>query len=191
MHQSLLGSHVRCEPAITVRRTPAPQRMANPSWPAKAAALSVLVLTCLSPLGALAQPSPGAALMAAERTGDDEHSRDPRCRGPVDAQTFARTELFFGLSRPGGIITDEDFKNFVDARVTPRFPDGLTLLSGVGQFRDASGTTIVEGSKLLVLLYSRRDREASDKIEQIRNDYRWQFQQQSVLRADDLSCVSF
>jgi hypothetical protein len=191
MNQALPDSHVRFKPANTVRQPRPRQPMTVPRWPAKAVALSTLVLACLAPLDTRAQPSPDAALTVAEHTSDGEHWRDPRCRGPVDASTFARTELFFGLSRPGGVITDDDFKNFVDARVTPRFPDGLTLLSGVGQFRDSSGTTIVEGSKLLVLLYPRSDRGASERIEQIRNDYRWQFQQQSVLRADDLSCVSF
>jgi Protein of unknown function (DUF3574) len=113
------------------------------------------------------------------------------CRGSADAEAFARTELFFGLSRQGGVISESEFKAFVDTQVTPRFPDGLTLLSGVGQFRDAGGTILVEGSKLLILLYPRRDRDADAKIEQIRREYRRAFQQQSVLRADDVSCVSF
>lgn len=116
-------------------------------------------------------------------------SADGRC--PGNAQAFARTELFFGLSRPGGVVTEEDFKAFVDARVTPRFPDGLTVLTGNGQFRDASGTIVVEGSKLLILLVPRRDAQADQKIEAIRSDYRQQFQQESVLRADAVSCVSF
>lgn len=114
-----------------------------------------------------------------------------QCSGLAGAEAFARTELFFGLSRPGGVVPEQDFKGFVDAYVTPRFPEGLTLISGVGQFRDASGTTIVEGSKLLILLYPRRDRDADRRIEQIRSDYKRAFQQQSVLRSDDASCVSF
>jgi Protein of unknown function (DUF3574) len=138
---------------------------------------AALVLACLAPVTALAD---GAGRW-----------HDTRCNADIGAESFARTELFFGLSRPGGVITDEDFKAFVDASVTPRFPDGLTLLSGVGQFREASGTIIVEGSKLLILLYPRHDPQASRKIEAIRSDYRYQFQQQSVLRTDELSCVSF
>jgi hypothetical protein len=117
--------------------------------------------------------------------------RDPRCAAVAGADVFVRTELFFGLSRPGGVVTEAEFKSFLDNQVTPRFPDGLTLLSGVGQFRDSSGATIVEGSKLLILLYRGHDPEASRKIEQIRVDYKRQFQQESVLRADDWSCVSF
>jgi hypothetical protein len=36
-----------------------------------------------------------------------------------------------------------------------------------------------------------RDRQANAKIEAIRSDYKRQFQQESVLRADAVSCVSF
>jgi Protein of unknown function (DUF3574) len=116
---------------------------------------------------------------------------EPRCRAGFGAQSFFRTELFFGLSRPGGVVSEADFKAFVDARITPRFPDGLTLISGIGQFREASQAITVEGSKLLILLYPRQDAEANRKIEQIRTDYKQMFQQQSVLRADESSCVSF
>jgi Protein of unknown function (DUF3574) len=115
----------------------------------------------------------------------------PRCGSGFGAESFVRTELFFGLSRPGGVVSEAEFKTFVDARVTPRFPDGLTLISGIGQFREASQAITVEGSKLLILLYPKQDAEANRKIEQIRSDYKQTFQQQSVLRADEASCASF
>ena len=111
------------------------------------------------------------------------------CRGGT--QAFARTDLFFGRARPGGEVTEAQFKAFVDQQVTPRFPDGLTLLAGVGQFRDASGATRVEGANLLILLYPHGDARADRQIEAIRHDYRQRFEQQSVLRADSMSCVSF
>jgi hypothetical protein len=40
----------------------------------------------------------------------------------------------------------------VDVEVTKRFPDGLTLLNGLDQFRDGSAI-IQEKSKVLILLY--------------------------------------
>lgn len=154
--------------------------------------------TLLRPAVALAMafmfaaPFAGAQLAQLD-TQRAERARSPEraCRAPFPGDEFARTELFFGLSRPGGQITEEEFKNFVDAFVTPSFPDGLTLLAGAGQFRDASGATNSEGAKLLILLYPRRDRGANDKIDKIRDEYKRMFQQQSVLRSDDLSCVSF
>ena len=97
----------------------------------------------------------------------------------------------FGLSRSGGPdITEQEFKNFIDSKVTPRFPDGLTVLSGNGQFKDSTGTIVEEGSKLLILLYP-FSLKSSKLVDAIRDDYKEFFQQESVLRIDDLSCVSF
>jgi Protein of unknown function (DUF3574) len=151
-------------------------------------ALAALMLSFAAAFVPAAQAETGARAASPERVTD---APPLRCRGLAEAEVFARTELFFGLSRPGGVVTEAEFQAFVDAYVTPRFPDGLTVLTGAGQFRDSSGTIVVEGSKLLVLLVPRRDREADRKIEQIRSDYKRAFQQQSVLRSDDLSCVSF
>lgn len=120
-----------------------------------------------------------------------QFSEQRPCARVLKSEIFARTELLFGLSRTGGPdITEQEFKQFIDTKVTPRFPDGLTLISGDGQFKDASGTIVEEGSKLLILLYpfSLRD---SKLVDQIRQDYKELFQQESVLRIDDLSCVSF
>ena len=67
---------------------------------------------------------------------------------------FARTELFFGTAKADGtVVTDLEFNLFIDDTVTPRFPDGLTLLKAAGQFRDASGTVVKEASFVLILLY--------------------------------------
>jgi hypothetical protein len=141
------------------------------------AAVLACLAACLAPIGAPAATTPA-------------RGHDQRCDRAIEAKAFARTELFFGLSRPGGVVSETEFQVFIDTQVTPRFPQGLTLLSGAGQFRDASGKTVIEGSKLLVLLYPRRDRDANAKIESIRREYRYRFEQQSVLRSDETSCVS-
>jgi hypothetical protein len=109
----------------------------------------------------------------------------------IGGSIFMRTELFFGLSRSGGPdITEQEFQSFVDAAVTSRFPDGLTLLSGKGQFKNAAGQIIQEGSKLLILLYP-FSKQSSAGVDEIRAEYKTTFQQQSVLRVDEPSCVSF
>ena len=54
---------------------------------------------------------------------------------------MARLELLFGLGkREGGTISDADWAAFLDAEVTPRFPAGLTVLSGYGQWRGDTGS---------------------------------------------------
>lgn len=112
-------------------------------------------------------------------------------RCPAGGDLFARTELFFGLSRSAGPdITEAEFSAFLDSEVTPRFPDGLTVLDARGQFRGASGVTIKEGSKLLILLHGGSSSESAS-IEAIRDQYILLFQQESVLRTDETDCVSF
>lgn len=105
----------------------------------------------------------------------------------VDFQSFIRTELFFGRNKPDGTeVSEEEFNNFLSDTITPEFPDGLTVLDGIGQFRDASGNTVREKSKVLILLYPQNTRkQSSRKIERIREAYKTRFAQQSVLRADE------
>ena len=113
------------------------------------------------------------------------------CTRTLDGQMFMRTELVFGMSRSNGPdITETEFRGFIDGVVTPKFPDGLTLLSGDGQFKSSTGTIVKEKSKLLVLLYP-FSKKSSRLVEAIRDEYKTLFQQESVLRIDEESCVSF
>lgn len=112
------------------------------------------------------------------------------CKYRLNGVLFQRTELFFGTNKPGGQVSDEEFQQFVDAEVTPRFPDGLTLLSGLGQFKNSAGVIEKERSKLLILLYTFND-ELNRAVDKIRDRYKEIHQQQSVLRVDERSCVSF
>lgn len=139
---------------------------------------------------------------ASEPTGESDASRLERrvhfawserriCEQLIEGEIFARTELLFGLSRANGPdITEEEFQGFLDLQVTPRFPEGLTLLAGNGQFKDSAGNTIQEGSKLLILLYP-FSKGSSALVDEVRAEYKSAFQQESVLRVDEHSCVSF
>ena len=107
-----------------------------------------------------------------------------RVHQPLRRDSFARTELFFGSARAAGEVTEAEFKQFLDVFITPRFPDGLTLLTGHGQFLGSKGP-VRERSFLLILLYPAKALdENSKKIEEIREQYKQQFDQESVLRSD-------
>lgn len=110
----------------------------------------------------------------------------PRCHPAPVSKSFDRyyrTELYIGRSKPGGgIVTEAEWQNFLAGVVTPRFPDGFTILSGTGQYREKSGKIISEPSQVLVFVYTRRERKVSRaKIEEIRTAYVKQFAQESVL----------
>ncbi|SMD21794.1 DUF3574 domain-containing protein [Kibdelosporangium aridum] len=121
-----------------------------------------------------------AAGTAAPATVDNAVEKTP-------GESYKRTELYFGGSKPdGSVITPADFEQFVDKEVTPAFPDGLTWLEAHGQWMGGK-----EDSYVLILLYPYTKRTANRDIEEIRTDYKTQFQQQSVLRADSVERVSF
>ncbi|MFI2035767.1 DUF3574 domain-containing protein [Streptomyces bottropensis] len=113
---------------------------------------------------------------------------------PARGTPYIETRLLFGTERPGGgpAVTEEQFTAFVDRRVTPGFPDGLTVREGRGQWRDAGGTIEKERSYELMLLYPVSAVTANDhKIEKIRGDYRKEFAQEAVARVDDRTRVDF
>ena len=79
----------------------------------------------------------------------------------------------------------------MDEIVTPRFPEGLTILGAMGQWRGKDGSIAREETKVLVLLYSRKVRRAvNPKIEEIRSEYKKRFRQESVMRIDITKSVS-
>ena len=118
---------------------------------------------------------------------EPSHTQQERAAAPpFVGELFVRTELYFGSLKPDqSHVTQAEFEGFLDEVITPRFPEGLTLLTGLGQFRNARGEVIQERTRLLILLYPVEDRQGkSKKIETIRTRYKERFHQESVLRVD-------
>ena len=122
---------------------------------------------------------------------------EPSCR--AGTASYARLELLFGLGRQrsgeigrerSGEISEEEWRAFLEMEVTPRFPAGLTVLAAYGQWRSPSGVMIKEPSRMLVIWY-RQEATSEATIEAIRGAYKARFGQESVLRVDGASCVSF
>ena len=96
-----------------------------------------------------------------------------------------------GRSGPEGeIVHDEAWDTFLADTVTPRFPDGLTVLDGRGQWRGADGLIKKEHSKLLVILAQPGD-DKMRLIDEISDEYKRRFSQESVLQVVEDTCVSF
>lgn len=108
------------------------------------------------------------------------------------AKPMARLELVFGSGHESLTPAGEDeWAAFVATEITPRFPDGLTVLTGYGQWRDRAGVLVKETSRLLLIWYPPAA-DADTRIEEIRAAYRARFGQDSVLRADEpIACVAF
>jgi Protein of unknown function (DUF3574) len=113
------------------------------------------------------------------------------CKSPLIGQKFTKTELYFGSLKPNQTeVKEAEFTRFLNQEISPRFPDGLTLLKGFGEFKGSNGKIIQETSRLVILFYPFAA-ESNQKIEAIRLAYKTRFGQESVLRVDDESCVSF
>ncbi|MFK8848338.1 DUF3574 domain-containing protein [Streptomyces sp. Ac-502] len=138
----------------------------------------------------------GAPTAYAALTDDDRPAATAAAapRKTVEGRPYIETSLLFGTARPDGgpPVTDKEFHAFVDQFVTPRFPDGLTVQDGYGQYRDTHGTIERERSYELILLYPTSQTGPNNpKIEQIRAAYMKRFGQESVARIDDRARVDF
>lgn len=148
----------------------------------------LLAASILTPAAYSQQPAPTGS--SAQRQPAPAGPAQPAAQSGAEkpaAELFLRTELFFGTDKPDGSeISKDEFRRFLKEEITRRFPDGLTVLSGTGQFRDSETDKIIrEKSMVLILLYPLGSwNESNEKIEQIRKVYKERFKQQSVLRVD-------
>lgn len=89
-------------------------------------------------------------------------------------------------------MTDRQFLAFIDAEVTPRFPNGLTIQDGRGQWRDSNGVIERERSYELTLFYPASEARLRDpQIERIRNAYEKAYAQDSVARLEERTTADF
>lgn len=107
-------------------------------------------------------------------------------------QEYLRTaQLFFGRNigdRPG--VSEAEFSRFLDEELTTRFPDGLTVLDGGGQWRGPENKLIREAAKI-VLIVLPRNRDSAARIEAVRSAYKARFHQEAVLLVTQAACVSY
>lgn len=100
-------------------------------------------------------------------------------------------ELFFGRNvEDNGVVSEADWGRFVDAEVTPRFPDGLSVNDVYGQWRNPTGAFVREQSKALFLVLSGAPDERQ-KLDLVRNAYKARFHQESVMLVEQQACVAF
>ncbi len=146
---------------------------------------ALLVLACAL-LGACHHPPrpPGAGASAAPATSGQ---RSPAFAEAPDA--WLRTELYFGIAPaeaegPRLSAAEAAWRGFLDEEVTPRFPDGLTVLDAYGQWRADQASEIGRiRSRVLVIVHPDTP-AARAAIEEIRAAYRQRSGALSVLAVE-------
>jgi hypothetical protein len=132
--------------------------------------LSRPLLACVLPL-ALAACAPASP---APRTL-------PRISAEASSDTVS-DRLFFGRNIPGGgVVSDSAWTAFLAEVVTPRFPAGLTVWRGEGQWLGSQGTIDHESAMVVEIIHpaSRADEAALGAIS---DEYKRRFRQEAVLR---------
>lgn len=94
---------------------------------------------------------------------------------------WTRYELYMGQTYNDGKqrVSSEQWRNFLENEVTPKFSDGYTVLGAVG-FWGGQGSTYSEGSKVLMIVSSHK--VAEKRIDEIAQAYKLRFSQDSVLK---------
>ncbi|MDZ4811092.1 MAG: DUF3574 domain-containing protein [Pseudomonadota bacterium] len=102
-----------------------------------------------------------------------------------------RSTLYFGASRPGGVVVDAvQWGQFLTDVVTPAFPDGLTWFDAQGQWRGSSNRVEQEHARLIVLLHA-GDAATQSRVDLIAESYKRVFAQESVLQERAAVCARF
>ncbi len=95
-------------------------------------------------------------------------------------------QLYFGRTTHNGQPIDAlAWQDFLARNITPRFPDGLTVLDGTGQWRRPTGEITHEPSTIVIIA---TDRTTTASLDAIRAEYRARFAQDSVGLVTTPSC---
>jgi hypothetical protein len=147
-----------------------------------AAILAIAAIGCTHQ----AQQVPSAAATAPALHGDAAH--------PAQAHGWVDTKLYFGLGpadHPEQGISGAKWRDFLDREVTPRFPDGLSVLDVYGQWLSKGQTSPERLHTKMMIVYYPDSTENRDKIDAIRSAWKKITGDQSVLRVTEPADVSF
>ena len=155
--------------------------------PTRAIYCGLLLWAVVLAAGCAHQPASGLPAAAAPTlSGDPAH--------PGQTAGWVDTKLYFGLgpaADPGKGISEPDWRAFLDKEVTPRFPDGLSVIDVYGQWQ-GKGESAPERIRTKLLIIDYPDvKENRDKIEAIRAAWKKLTGDQSVMRVTEPADVSF
>jgi hypothetical protein len=116
---------------------------------------------------------------------------DPVCPEGMDA--FTEINVYFGQEKGSGdTVNEEEWRSFLSDTVTPRFPDGLTVLDARGQWFDTDqGRLYRESSKLLNVLVPADAADAGiSAVRDIADTYKATFEQHAVFLTSLPACAA-
>ncbi len=112
---------------------------------------------------------------SADSTGTEP---EPAPRFVCSSQVLER--LYLGSETPDGPVSDADWQEFLQKVVTTRFPAGLTVLEGHGQWLGADKKLVQEKSRIVEIIHE-DDPIMDEAVEEVAAAYKERFQQEAVL----------
>lgn len=112
---------------------------------------------------------------------------------PEGMDQFTELNVYFGQEKGDGTtVTEDEWRDFLAQTITPRFPDGLTVLDARGQWFDTDeGRLYVEFAKLLNVLVPVDSADAGlASVRQISDSYKEHFNQQAVFHTALPACAA-
>lgn len=105
---------------------------------------------------------------------------------PGCAAHRVRIEILCGMGRPGGeTVSEAEWQGFLDREVTPRFPEGITVLAGEGRWKGGK-----EPSRMLLLVLEDRA-EVRAAARAVADAYKRAFGQEAVLLLESGTSAEF
>src|SRR4051812_18339095 len=102
-----------------------------------------------------------------------------QCQLPQKSMNVA--ELMFGRNIGERFaVTEKRWSQFLAKEITPRFPNGLSVVDASGQWLDADTKRIVHERSKLVMIVLDGSAEAQQKLDEIVIAYKSRFRQQAV-----------
>jgi Protein of unknown function (DUF3574) len=112
------------------------------------------------------------------------------CNAPQ--RPMQQIELMFGRNLAGHLRVDTAaWSRFLAREITPRFPDGLTVLDAAGQWRDPAAGRVVREPSKLVIIVTADEAPARERIAAIVAAYEERFRQRSVGVISRSVCAAF
>lgn len=107
---------------------------------------------------------------------------------PAGQEHLRTAQLFLGGQAGSAAVPEGEIRAFVDREVTPRFPAGVTVLDGGGQWRGAENQLIRQAQKVVLIVLPARG-DTQSRLQAVRAAYKAKFRQESVV-VTQAACVA-
>jgi len=119
--------------------------------------------------------------------GSTAVSAQPALQCNASQKAWVVADLLFGREH----VSEAGWSRFVAAELTPRFPDGFTVLDARGQWRAPGSARIAKERSKVVIIAMPPGADNDARLQAVIDAYKRRFRQQSVGLIVRPACVSF